>query len=252
VIDSKHYDVFDYESTDELTKKLQLYYDVDAFFGKNLIVPPHLDIPDRGSPMTVAEFSQCENLTCDTILKIFDIDIRKINLEFKQYSSDMVGQHVADITPERNKILVAPVREYHKETSLPIFHGYFVTRMMVDHKVQHLFDDYDFLKTENKLKGDYFCPQIGRDCMQFEPLPAYNYANDLLNYTFYSHIQNAFNEIEEICAFIASLHVAFDYGLFEPQEIIEKIKLSQVGEETTANLLRAVEMSQSNDAGIKI
>jgi hypothetical protein len=177
--------VLDYESPNKLSSKLQIYYDVESFFGKNLIVPPHLDIPDPDKPINASDFTQHDNATCDTISRIFDVDIRNINLEFKQYSSVMVGQHVADITPERNKILVAAVREYHKETSIPIFHGYFLTRMMVDHKIQHLLDNYSFLKTENKLQGDYFCPQIGRDCMQFKPLPEYNYANDLLNYTFY-------------------------------------------------------------------
>lgn len=237
VINGKHYDVLDYESTNKLLSKLQLYYDVEAFFCKNMIVPPHLDIPDPGKPIKASDFTQYDNSTCDTILRIFDVDIRKINLEFKQYSSVMVGQHVADITPERNKILVAAVREYHNETSIPIFHGYLVIRMIVDHKIQHLLDNYSFLKTENKLQGDYFRPQIGRDCMQFKPLPAYNYANDLLNYTFYSHNQNAFNEEKEIFGFVASLHVAFNYNLFEPQEIVDKIKLADVGTETTENLL---------------
>jgi hypothetical protein len=40
--------------------------------------------------------------------------------------------------------------------------------------------------------------------------------------------------------------------LFEPQEIVEKIKLAEVGTETTENLLRAVEMAQINDSGRKI
>lgn len=252
VIDGIHYDVFEYKPTNFLKNKLKLYYDIEAFFGKNVIISPNLDMPDHRKIINVSDFTQHDDKTCDALLKIFDVDIRKIKIEFKQYSSYMVGQHIADITPDRDKILVAAVREYHKETSIPIFHGYFVVRMMLDHKVQHLLDNHNFLDTENEFHGDYFCPQIGRDCMQFKPLPPYNYANDLLNYTFFSHNQNAFNEEKEIFGFVSSLHVAFKYNLFGHEEIIEKIKLAEVGVDTTENLLKAVELALPNESYIAV
>jgi len=148
----------------------------------------------------------------------------------------MVGGHVANLLIEDKTILVSPIRQYY-EKEIPILHGYFMMRMMIDHQVQHLMDSYDAINTETPIRSDYFKPRIGVDCIQHTPLQGFNFADDLMNYTLITHAPASFDNKSEVRAFMASVQVAYQYKLFTSDEITEAICKSKLNA-TTENILK--------------
>lgn len=238
---NKHYDVLKFKKTTN-GKDIyrELYFDISAFFGKNQeIIPKFLDMPPANKPLDINAFLKLSDDFYSTCKAELGFDLRDYTLTFKQYSSEMVGGHIANLFIKEKTILVSPVRTYH-EKSTPILHGYFMMRLMIDHQVQHLLDSYEATDTETPLKSDYYKPLVGIDCVQFTPLPGYNFCEDLLNYTLFTHTPRAFENTSELRAFKASLQVAFQYNLFNSSEMISVIKRANLPENTAHLLINAV------------
>jgi hypothetical protein len=149
----------------------------------------------------------------------------------------------------QDKVEITPIRAYDKKTEVPILHGYYFWRMMFDHQLQHILDNHDVASTEIEVKGVYYKPLIGSDCFQFIPLPSFNFSNDLINYTLFTHRPEALNNDFELRAFGASLHFGFSRNLFVLNEIEQSVINSKVDGLTQKNLL-AVAKSALNDVDI--
>lgn len=229
-INDKQYDLLKFKKNRIIGKDIEtdLYFDITSFYGKNtVILPKHLDTPPANKSLPLSKFVMMSDDFFDLCKKELGIELRDYSLTFKQYSSEMVGGHVANLWIEDKTILVSPIRKYY-EKEIPILHGYYMMRMMIDHQVQHLMDSFDAIKTETPFRSDYYKPVIGIDCVHFNPLPDYSYANDLINFTLYSHQPEAFKQHNEIRAFMASLQVGYSYNLFTTNELMQSVTCAKL------------------------
>ena len=219
----KNYDTWIFINKDS-EEKTVFYFDISGFFGRGDIIlkSSFLNLPPPNAPLSLGELLGKEGEWFINVAKEVSVDLSNLKIVFKQYSSDMLSQYVAFFDPRVNSLLVTPVRCYLSD-DFPILHGFYFYRLMIEHQIQHLLDKYDAAETEVVKTADYFKPVPGKDCVDFMPLEPYNYANDLINYTFYTHSPSAFEKEEEKRAFGSSLHYGFRSSLFSLNEILSSI-----------------------------
>jgi len=243
----RHFDVlsFNRKTTGEVQ---DLYFDITSFYGKGDTYPPELDLPAPDQLLTLPQLLGPEGDYLISVLNKDGIDLSATKVVFKQYSSEMLSRYVAIWYQNRNLIQITPIRAYDEGTDIPILHGYYFWRLMFEHHLQHAIDAYNSAVTEIDAKADYYKPIIGQDCMQFVPQSEYNFANDLINYTFITHKPAAFSNPKEIRAFCASLHFGYAKSLFTLEEIKSAITAAQAGPDATAKLTAMAEMAYTQAA----
>lgn len=241
-MEHRHFDVLSFLSK-STGKEIDFYFDISSFYGKGDTYPPELDVPTPGQLLTLPQLLGREGDYLISVLKKDDIDLSSAKVVFKQYSSEMLSRYVAIWYQNKNLIQITPIRAYDEGTDIPILHGYNFWRLMFEHQLQHAIDAYNSVATEIDIKADYYKPIIGQDCMQFTPQSEYNFANDLINYTFITHKPAAFNNQKEIRAFGASLHFGYARSLFTLEEIRLAITAAQFSPDATAKLAAMAKMA---------
>ena len=232
----RSYDVLHFmnQSTGE---KLSFFFDVTSFYGIPGIILRDGDLPSPGSTFTLPDvFGEAGEYMVD-LGNSRGIDVSMLTVTFKVYSSKMVSQHVAIWYHHNNNIDVTPIRDYMMPFDVPVLHGFRFWMLMFLHQFQHVLDWHDTAKTEIIVKGDYYKPVPGRDCLYFKELPAFGFANDLLNYTFYTHKPEAFEEVNELNAFGAAILHGFIKKLFTYEQIVDSLLLSKLEKSLEANLI---------------
>jgi hypothetical protein len=239
-IDGKHFDTMSFSKKKYFKKDTQkLYFDLSGFFGKNnCILPNKLNLPETNAPIELAKFLGINDDFIDGCKSNTGVDLCEYSLLFEQYSSEMVAGHVADYGIEDDRtIQVAVVRNYHKDSGIPIVHGYYGMGLMIDHQVQHVIDRHDPRCTETEFSSSYYQPKIGIDCVHHMPLPPFDFANDFLNYTLISHRPNAFEYDAEIRGFISSLQFGYAHTLFDANDVIERLNNMNIQHDTLKTLI---------------
>jgi hypothetical protein len=241
----KHYDI--YTLTNPSTKeKEDFYFDITPFYGRGGLImnSAFRDLPPHGQPFGLSDIlgEEDANLILSMAKRIDDkmgADklfnyISSLTITFKQYSSNMMSQYIAFHDWQENTILVTPIRMYQGD--IPILHSFNLYRLFIIHQIDHVLFSFDRSRTETPIRGNYYEPILGQDCIGFKPLPDFNFANDFLNYTFWSHTPTAFFDDYEINAFRTSAIFGQNEGLFSVDELIEGIRQSVI-EETIRNAL---------------
>jgi len=205
-------------------EEYEIYFDVTPFKGRGgTILLPDINLPPTDKPYLIQELLGDEGSSLIEAGKSVGVDLSQTTITFKLYSSEMLSRYVAMYYWQENNINVTPLRSYYQK-NIPILHGYYFYRMMIDHQIQHILDKHNIAETEVEPKPDYYCPKPGKDCVKFSPLPEFNFANDLINYTFYTHRPKAFMDHNEVRAFMASLQYGFSKKLFSQKEVEMALK----------------------------
>lgn len=249
--DGRYYDILSFTDPSQ-DKELCFFFDVSAFFGKPGIILPQGDLPMPARAFLLPEiFGEAGQSMIDLAREV-GIDCSTSTVTFKPYSSKMVSQYVAIWYHHNNNFDVTPIRDYTKPFGVPVLHGFRFWRLMFLHQFQHVLNWHDVASTEVEVKGNYYKPTPGIDCIAFTELPPFSFANDLLNHTFYTHKPQAFNATEELNALGTTLYHGFAKGLFTYEEIlfaIRSARLEQPNEDALVNLTKKVydRMAASND-----
>lgn len=231
-ISEKIYDVYEIDADGE---SFTFYEDVTSFFGKGRIILNlfNLDVPFPNQSIPLSEFIT-DDLPKE---KQFSIS-NKVTVQFKQYSSNMVSNYIAAYYPQRNQIDTTAIKEYNKTFGFPVLHSYNLYKLFLVHQLCHLMTRHDFHQTEVELKGDYYQPKIGIECIGFNPITNRTHANEFINYTLWTHLPNAFNNEHERHAFKRSVYYGIVTEVFTIKEVYDAIHLSNVELPTKKILLQ--------------
>jgi len=239
-INNRHFDVYKVKAD---KTDFKFYEDITAFYGKGNIIPNLMerDLPTPNQPYPLdfvlgREYEQ---------LKVYgakrNIDLDKIKVIFKLYSSNMVSNYIAAFYPNRNEIDVTAIKEYHKTYDYPILHSFNLYKLFVLHQVIHILYNHDFYNTEIEIRGDYYQPKIGEDCISFTPISRRTHASEFINYMFWLHQPKAFSRDNEKSAFINSMLFGVQSKLFTIEDIIDSINIAKPDNETRINLITEIE-----------
>ena len=216
-------------------------FNVSPFFGKTLLFKVYeWDYPTPDLPMPIKDILEYEESPYFRFYKPSDTNFNDITLTFKTYSSEMVGSRIVYYDPVESEMLVTTIRTYIKQLDIPILHSYVFYRMFIEHQLVHNNMSHDARETEVAFQADYFKPNPGVDCESFTPLPGYNFANDLLNYTFYTHKPGALYEHVEQQAFLASIFFGLSKNSFKIPELLEGIQKAKLESKLTKKLEKLI------------
>jgi len=238
-IDNRHYDVYKVIAEN---REYVFYEDITAFYGLGNIIP-HLwerDLPTPNNPYSLefvlgVDYEQLKNYGTKK-----NIDLDKIKVRFKKYSSNMVSNYVAAYYPERKEIDVTAIKEYHKTYDFPILHSFNLYKLFVMHQVIHILYNHDFYNTETEIRGDYYQPKNGEECISFTPIQRRTFANEFINYMFWTHKPEAFNRENEKSAFLNSVLFGVKSKLFSVEEVIDAIIESNSDTNTRNCLIESI------------
>jgi hypothetical protein len=138
----------------------------------------------------------------------------------------MISRYIALLYPEERTIDATPLRCYD-ENDVPILHGFQFYQFFIIHALCHINSGYNQRRTETTPRPDYYIPVIGEDCMQFVPLQGFRFANDFINYTFWTHRPGAFQDESEADAFNSAATYALGKRLMTKDELITPIQAAR-------------------------
>jgi len=94
-----------------------------------------------------------------------------------------------------------------------LLHGFNFYKLFLFHQIIHVSQQYDVVETEVETN-----PESKEECINFIPLPEFNFANDFINFTFWSHKPNAFDHEEEIAAFVQTVIYGESLGYLQDKK----------------------------------
>jgi hypothetical protein len=203
-------------------RRERFYFDVSAFFGKPELPANMLwrDLPEPNRAYPLSSLFSREELQSigpqdrsGTRRGIEDHVVR-----FKQFSSEQIGHRIASLSSRTRTIEVAPVRMYMNQ-EIPFLHGYRFYKLFMLHQICHWQQGHDVRVTELGPRRDGRLPRPGVDCIAFKPLPPYDFARDFLNFMFWTHQPDAFDDIAELEAFAETARFAIQSELFSAREL---------------------------------
>lgn len=217
----RYFDVYQVSDQDA-GRKEQFYFDVSAFFCKP-------DLVEGTQWRDLPQPNQCYELTSiigeDELSSIAPIGrtearhwISDYTVTFKQFSSEQIGHRVVSLSSRARSFEVSPVRMYVNR-DIPFLHGYRFYKLFMVHQIIHWFQGHDTRMTELGPRRDGRLPVPGVDCIQFEPLPPYDFARDFINFMFWNHQPDAFDHRAEIEAFAQTVRYGIRSELFTPEEL---------------------------------
>lgn len=238
-IENSHYDVYIIKACHQ---EYEFYDNVTAFFGKGKIIQNLMekDLPSPNTPYSLEFVLQNYYQYLKKIGIGKNINIDNVKVRFKIYASNMVSNYIAAYYPDRNEIDVTAIKEYNKTYDFPILHSFNLYKLFVLHQVIHILDNHEFTDTETEIKGNYYQPIIGKDCIHFTPINKRTHANEFINYMFWTHQPNAFDDENEINAFICAVSFGIETKVFTQDEIIESIKEAKINNKTQENLINEI------------
>jgi hypothetical protein len=243
----RHYDVYTFMNP-TTSREEECFFDITAFFGRGDIYSTKLDLPAPGVTIPVEQIIgkeavfQAVGLSDDIEPeKAFEkaLKLNQIPVTFKQFSSEMISRYIALLYPEDRTIDATPLR-CHDENHVPILHGFQFYQLFIIHALCHIDSGFNQRRTETTPRPDYYIPVIGKDCMHFKPLQGFHFANDFINYTFWTHRPRAFQEKNEINAFYSAALYALGKRLMTKDEMITAIQSARPDEDTLNILSGAV------------
>jgi hypothetical protein len=232
----------------DTSREEQCFFDISAFFGRGDIYSPQLDLP---APETTVPVEQI--LGGEAVFQAIgirdDIDsdeayaktvnLNRVPVTFKQFSSEMLSRYIALLYPAEQVLEVTPLRCYD-ENQIPMLHGFQFYQLFIIHALHHVLQEYDQRATETVPKADYYQPVIGEDCLQFEPLPPFNFANEFINYTFWTHRPGAFREKNEVYAFYSVALYALGKGIMTKTELLTALQAARSDQDTLNSITSVV------------
>ena len=242
-IDEMIYDEYEILSGEET----YLYYeDVTQVFGRSNELPrAGLDYPDSDTPYALERVlgSEYYEILKGNCLNQ-GIDLAAIDVVFKDYSSDMVSKYIAAFYPQYNEIRATAIKEYDKEHKYPVLHSYRLYNMFIVHQILHLLYQQDFNETETETgyKEDYYQPKRGIDCIDFSPIEQRSFANEYVNYSFWTHQPDAYQNEKEAKIFFHSAEYGIKTGLFTLEELAAAILAAKPDSGTQKQLFDALDM----------
>jgi len=166
--------------------------------------------------------------------------LNNTTITFNSYSPCHEGKVIARWNCSRDNINVIPFRHY-LNAELPILHGYNFYKLFLFHQIIHISQLHNVGETEiEDIQGDK------EACISFTPLPGFNFANDLINYTLWSHKQNAFDHSYELEAFAQTVKYGFRAGLFELSEVALAIKAANLAQALEEKLLNTIAIDKGS------
>ncbi len=217
----RFYDVHQVQDTHS-TRREKFYFDVSAFFGKSDVPNTAfwLDLPEPNRSVPVTSLFSREELC-----SIAEPDltgtrhwIDEYQIRFKQSSSEQNGHRIAALSARTRSIEVAPVRTYVNQ-DIPFLHGFRFYRLFIVQQIIHWHQGHDVRLTELGPRRDGRLPRPGVDCIAFKPLAPYDFCRDFLNFMFWTHQPDAFQERAEVEAFAETARFAVRSGLFTAREL---------------------------------
>ena len=246
-IADRHYDIYSFLNP-YTSKNEECFFDISAFFGRGDTYSPKLDLPTPGTTMQVEQI-----LGGDAVFQAIGIRdasdpekafaetmrLNQVHVTFKQFSSEMLSRYIVLLYPEDRALEITPLRSYD-ENNIPILHGFQFYQLFIIHALYHILEGYDQRATETVPKADYYNPVIGKDCLGFEPLPLFDFANDFINYTFWTHRPGAFQDPNEVYAFYSAATYALGKGLMKKAELLAAIQAARPDQDTVNSLTSVV------------
>ena len=226
--------------------------------GGNVYRLSNLDFPLPNSPMKLGDFvaniKRCDipatngnPIGFDLVADCFEISnypwddktklkewLNKTTIKFISYSPGLANKVIARWNSNQDSITVVPYR-YYLNAELPLLHGYNFYKLFLFHQIIHVSQLHNIGETEiEDIQDDKVT------CISFTPLPGFNFANDLINYTFWSHKLNAFDHSYELEAFARTVKYGIRAGLFELSEVTSAIKAANLAHSLEQKLLNAI------------
>ncbi|MBU0680739.1 MAG: hypothetical protein KKD73_04885 [Proteobacteria bacterium] len=239
---NRYFDKYSYIHPDT-NKEVVVCFDVTSFYGRGQIIQEQIkfDFPKLNEPCPVQDLFGVDFIRDSigiSLVRGIREDVESTKITFKNFSSDMISKHVAIYIKNSHEIQVAPVRCYLDK--YPVLHGFNFYKLFIIHQLYHIKRMYDTSETETKIIPDYYEPVVGEDCVNFTPLPAYNFINDFLNYILWTHKPGAFFSEEERNAFSYCIAYGVKTRLFTVEEVEEAILSCQLDHILAIELLKSV------------
>ncbi|MDD4309541.1 MAG: hypothetical protein PHO32_04110 [Candidatus Cloacimonetes bacterium] len=238
-IQGNHYDKYEIQANGE---SYCYYSDVTSVFGRGIVFDNALglDYPDLDTAYPL------EAVLGDMYKEIKEKweangkEYSKIYVVFQPCASDDVSQSIAFYHTGENVIMVALFKSWYRELNMvddyPILHSYNLYKLFIFHQVSHILEEYDPINTETELMQNYQ-PVIGIDCMDFTPLSERSFANEYVNYTFWTHKPGAFSDNKERLAFKLGAQFGIHSELFTSAELIQSIRDASIDAAIQRNLI---------------
>jgi hypothetical protein len=231
----RYFDVHQVQDTDTIRRE-RFYFDVSAYFDKPSLSANTLwrDLPEPHRTYPLTQFFSREELYFiappDNRMSRPWID--EYTVKFKQFSSEQIGQRIATLSTRSRSIEVAPVRMYMNQ-EIPFLHGYRFYKLFMVHQIAHWQQGHDPRLTELGPRRDGRRPRPGLDCVAFKPLKPYDFARDFLNFMFWNHQPDAFDDRTELDAFAETARFGIQAELFTLRELRQAL-----GEAGLSRILR--------------
>lgn len=238
-IDGRHFDV--YEGKAGSTNR-EYWMDVSYWYGRGLDMSPKRSLPPPGEIKTVLDFfagPSASNfpLTSEQLEASRDF-LSQFEVRFATWSSNQFSHAVATpplVAGESPTIFATAVRKYIDE-DLPFLHGFRFIAPFVAHQIYHLLigeiSDY-----HTELKADYYRPEPGVECIDFDWLPSDSPANDFWNYMLTAHKPGAFSVDGEKYALIFSINSIISDGYVSGDELYQALQKMRIAEADKKPLL---------------
>ena len=229
-IDGRHYDV--YESKAGATNR-EYWMDVNYWYGRGLDMSPKRSLPPPGKNVTALELfagPSASNfpLTSEQLESSRDY-LSQFDVQFSIWSSNNFSHAVATppkMVGESPTILTTAVRQYLDE-DLPLLHGFRFIAPFVAHQIYHLLIR-EISNYHTELKADYYRPEPGVECIDFDWLPSDSPADDFWNYMLAAHKPGAFSVDGEKYALLFSTKSIISDGYVSGKELYQALQRMRI------------------------
>jgi hypothetical protein len=231
-MNNKVYDVYQVLADND---EFIFYEDITCFYGKGNI---NKNLMELDVPLPNVSYPLTDFITEDLLDEKQYAEEKTITVKFKQYASNMVSNYIAGFYPQRNQIDVTAIKQYDKSFQFPVLHSYNLYKLFLIHQLCHVIKNHDFHLTENPIRGNYYQPIIGVDCITFTPTSERTHATEFINYTLWTHLPRSFEDENEKYAFKRSAFYGVNTNVFNSEELIKAIKLANMEKQTEEILLQ--------------
>ena len=163
--------------------------------------------------------------------------LSEVRISFRRTPSETLSKHVAAWMQSGDEIRVTPLRDGTLRAA-PMLHGFHFYKLFIVHQLMHRDRGFATARTETAYRTGRVTP--GVDCMAFTPLAPFDFARDFINYSCWTHAEDAFLDPNEAFALRYSAAYGVRSGLFTCGELRAAILAAHTPPRVESVMLDAV------------